>query len=261
MTQPSPESQMNREATLVAQKTARIMRQLLMLARQNQQRRWASQRATDQMTPGHEQTGQDRLAKLAVGWSAANAQRETRPDMAQRWDRVITAHGIDPQELYNTVTQREAFTGEALRQRNAAADATADARELHQDANAHRASAQEAQAQANRQSTPGPDILDTTLGTTAGTIAGASILGDIVEATPTQLDEAVARQTAEFEAATVREGQGAVDPDQLLQAWAKNDLSTALNNHREAGNTTALEAEPPTQSLSLGAAADTGLDR
>ena len=75
MTQPNPESQMNSELRQAAQYTARVMRDLLALAQRAQQRRWASQRATDRATPGQAQEPADRMAKLAVGWTAANQTR------------------------------------------------------------------------------------------------------------------------------------------------------------------------------------------
>ena len=300
MTQPSPEASMSRDARRAAQKTAQVMREILMYARRQQQRQWASQRATDQMTPGNEQTGRDRLAKLAVGWSAANAQRETNPEMAQRWDRVVTAHGIDPQQLYDTVAQREASTGEALNQRNATAEAMNDARGFRQETaevmNETRRFRQQDLPQAQPQEARPEPASEAQFQALSD-----DLLGDIIDATPEKMEEAVLLEQAKLMGATMREGQGALNPDELLQAWAKDypltspdvdhataDISLAdqarlepasekdilvtlaewepkgpsdaLTSH-QADTATNLEAEAPTQALSLGAEADTGVGR
>lgn len=244
MTQPNPESQMNSELRQAAQYTARVMRDLLALAQRAQQRRWASQRATDRATPGLAQDPADRMAKLAVGWTAANQTRESNPDLASRWDRVVNAHGIDPQTLYDTVTKNEALRAEAAGDRQAAMYEREQAQAYRDDAVQEKTQAQQYRGESS-------NVAETA--TTA--VVGGVVATEMINMTGKDIDSAVTQEIATLEKATAPEG--AVDPDSYLGSWFKSDLTTALNN-RDTTQSSNLSAQPPTAAPSLGLSSDKG---
>lgn len=212
MTSPSIEDKVNAEVRQTAERIARNMRDLLSTTNRTNQRRWESQRAMDKMVSPH--TGAaDRLGELAAGWTLAHRDRDNNPERAQKWDQLIKDNGIDPQQLYVTMTDRE----ESLRVRAQAEQAAA-------------------QAQADRQqaqnTSPDPSMASTIVPIMATSFA----LSELSQVSDAHLDKAVGEQLTLFQApaadnaATVSDQ---ADMDHLLSQWHSTDLETALGQYQE----------------------------
>ena len=233
MTSPSIEDKVNAEVRQTAERIARNMRDLLSTTNRTNQRRWESQRAMDKMVSPH--TGAaDRLGKLAAGWTLAHRDRDNNPERAQKWDQLIKDNGIDPQQLYVTMTDRE----ESLRVRAQAEQAAAQAQADRQQAQADRAAAEQERQQAQNTS-PDPSMVSTIVPIMATSFA----LSELSQVSDTHLDPAVGEQLTLFHeqltlfqapaadnAATVSDQ---ADMDQLLSQWHSTDLETALGQYQE----------------------------
>ena len=225
MTGPSIEDKVNTEVRQTAERIARNMRDLLSTTNRTNQRRWESQRAMDKIVSP--QTGAaDRLGELAAGWTLAHRDRDNNPERAQKWDQLIKDNGIDPQQLYVTMTDRE----ESLRVRAQAEQAAAQAQADRQQAQADRAAAEQERQQAQSPS-PDPSMASTIVPIMATSFA----LSELSQVSDTHLDTAVTEQLPLFQAPAADTSVSAPENmDHLLSQWHNTDLETALGQYQES---------------------------
>lgn len=249
MTSPSPEDAIFSDVRRLATRTAHIMRQLLITARRYQQTRWMNQRASQRMMPNGITNPNVHLARLAAGWAYAHHQRDQHPEIAQRWDRTVASHGIDPATLQAQISQeREVMQSYAY-------DASAE----YQNAQAERAQAaqERAQAQAEREQSQSAAAnqkesfgLDDVAGAALAATAVTGFASEMAHVSPQELTESVAAQVHELEHATepTTEARG-YDPS----VWFKNDIAEAVQNHAPDLSTSTTAPAP-----SLGPELSTG---